>query len=622
MTNSPTDKRNNPKLSPHKTNTVNIDTNLLILFSGIFLGCILLISYILGSISLYRTEISESQDNLNRVAFILSEQTALAFHEIDTVIKESRSFIQTKTWSDTSEEALHQQLHNIFQGFLQGQALLLFGPDGKMRAHSREFPTPPVTVSDRPYFRAHADKIDDTLYIASPTRNRVNNNWMISLSRRLSTPQGDFGGVIMAAVEMNYFNQLYRALELPPEATIRLVRNDGTLLATYPLDESQLGAVVSLTTNPEDALCATYRVGDLPLAISLTIPRAVALRRWHSLVWILGPGALTAVIGIGILTGTLLFLVKKDRLKTLSQKKYLEEQIRERTFSLQDILEFNKKIIDTSPVGIGVYRYDGKCISINDVFSQTLQIDKQKLLTHTLMELKVLQPSGLLDSAAQTLQTGTTTSREGYFLTVFGKKVWIDYQIVRFSRNNINHLLLISNDITERKQMEEELRTLAFTDSLTGVNNRRRFLELAQSEIERVKRTGRPFAFLSLDIDHFKNINDTHGHDQGDIVLQRLAAICLNTLRTNDVFGRLGGEEFGAILIETTGEAAVLVAERLRTIVAGESLTTAGGSITFTISIGVSLCQGSCDSIDSIMQRADKALYAAKNQGRNRVVHA
>ena len=149
--------------------------------------------------------------------------------------------------------------------------------------------------------------------------------------------------------------------------------------------------------------------------------------------------------------------------------------------------------------------------------------------------------------------------------------------------------------------MEEDLRTLAFTDSLTGVNNRRRFFELANKELERTKRNGRPFCFLTLDIDHFKTINDSHGHDQGDIVLTKLAACCLQELRCSDIFGRIGGEEFSAILIETDTETAQIVAERLRKRIAAESIQTDDARIAFTISIGLSHWQGNDDTIDSIM---------------------
>jgi diguanylate cyclase (GGDEF)-like protein/PAS domain S-box-containing protein len=507
-----------------------------------------------------------------------------------------------------------------FHGLLQGQALLLFDRQGQMLVHSRVFPTPQVNVADRDYFRAQIDTTKDDLFISSPMRNRVNNSWMISLSRRIVNSDGRFGGVLMAAIDMNYFNRLYRALNLPPQARIELLKKNGTLLAASPFDPTRLGSLTDSGAQEQDAIHSVSRAGDFPLLISLSLPRAVALRHWYHLVWVLCPGATAVLVGIGLLTGTLLFLVKKDKKQACLQQHYLEEQVEKRTSDLTDLLEFNKTIIKTSPIGIAVYTHDGQCVTVNDVFSRIIGIDKQELANLTMHSLERLETSGLLTQAALTLGTGLTTRHEGFFQTGASHRTWIDYQAVRFSRNKIKHLLFLVSDITERKRMEEELRTLAFTDPLTGVNNRRRFLELAHGELARVQRTDRPFSFLILDIDFFKDVNDTFGHDQGDRVLKGLAAICLRELRTTDIFGRLGGEEFGAVLIETSPAVARAVAERLRSSVAAASIDSEGRPIAITISIGLASQRGSDETFHNIMHRADKALYAAKNQGRNRVV--
>jgi len=613
-----------PAIDDKKTSAttinVNLDINIIILVSGFLLIATLVISCIIGLIFLHDKELAGTESYLDSMTLILSEQTSLAFHEIDTVIKETRLFLHNNPAARASDQLLHEKLHHIFQGFLQGQALLIFGPDGKMRAHSREYPTPRINVRDRGYFKAHAQDPNDFLAISPPLKNRVNGNWMISVSRRLNTADGDFDGVVMAAIEMNYFKSLYRALKLPPEVTITLMRQDGTLLAVYPTDDTKLGANVAAETRHADAISSRRAVSDLPLVVGLSMSRKAALHRWYGLLWILCPGAVAASVGIAVLTATLMYLVRKDRRQTLRQKKYLEEQIHERTLSLQDILEFNQKIIDTSPVGIAAYQGDGPCVSVNDVFGRTIGLDKGAVLSQPLDALRVLAPGSLLDDAKKTLENGVTSNNEASFHTAAGKEIWINYQIVRFSRKHIPHLLFLLRDITERKRMEEELRTLAFTDSLTGVNNRRRFFELANKELERSKRTNRPFCCLSLDIDHFKTINDSHGHDQGDIVLKRLGDLSLEELRTNDVFGRIGGEEFSALLVETDMETSLLVAERLRKRVERQSIPTGAAPITFTISIGVSRWQPG-DSIDTIMQRADKALYTAKHLGRNRVEH-
>jgi len=170
--------------------------------------------------------------------------------------------------------------------------------------------------------------------------------------------------------------------------------------------------------------------------------------------------------------------------------------------------------------------------------------------------------------------------------------------------------------------MEESLRRMATTDPLTGTANRRRFLDAARAEAIRFRRYERPFSLLMLDIDHFKAVNDTYGHAAGDQVLIETARRCGGALRTGDVFGRLGGEEFAALLPETGAEEARVLAERLRRAVAGIEVPAPGGAIRVTISIGVAEASEAAGSAEAVLALADGALYRAKEAGRDRIVIA
>jgi diguanylate cyclase (GGDEF)-like protein/PAS domain S-box-containing protein len=174
-------------------------------------------------------------------------------------------------------------------------------------------------------------------------------------------------------------------------------------------------------------------------------------------------------------------------------------------------------------------------------------------------------------------------------------------------------------DITERKQAEQEFKRLANTDDLTGTLNRRRFLELAQAEVLRAQRYGSPLSLLMLDLDHFKAINDTYGHGVGDLVLRSLVEVSKEVLRVVDVFGRVGGEEFMALLPETNLEGALTVAERLRAAFAARTVTAGGNEIRCTASLGVAVLAPDM-TLEQLMKAADEALYQAKKRGRNQVV--
>ncbi|WP_373485151.1 sensor domain-containing diguanylate cyclase [Acetobacterium malicum] len=176
-------------------------------------------------------------------------------------------------------------------------------------------------------------------------------------------------------------------------------------------------------------------------------------------------------------------------------------------------------------------------------------------------------------------------------------------------------MLGVTRDISERKLMEEEIRRLSITDKLTQSFNRLKLDETLEQQFESSKGGGVPFAIIILDIDHFKLVNDTYGHQVGDRVLIELVEALHDNVRAGDVVGRWGGEEFLIILPETTLADATVLAERLRQAVAGHAFSTAGQ---VTISLGVSAFTTD-SSPESIVSRADTALYQAKEKGRNRV---
>jgi len=187
-------------------------------------------------------------------------------------------------------------------------------------------------------------------------------------------------------------------------------------------------------------------------------------------------------------------------------------------------------------------------------------------------------------------------------------------------RNQLLGKTIILIDTTEQVMLLEKLRTMATVDSLTGVFNRRHFIELCGKEIDRAKRSGRSISLIIMDLDHFKEINDTYGHEAGDYTLKVVAQTCRNCLRSNDIFGRYGGEEFTICLPETPSDTALEVAERLRRKIAGMTLVVDNTEFKVTASFGVIGVQETEDvELDDLLKKADRALYRSKEAGRNRV---
>jgi diguanylate cyclase (GGDEF)-like protein/PAS domain S-box-containing protein len=202
-----------------------------------------------------------------------------------------------------------------------------------------------------------------------------------------------------------------------------------------------------------------------------------------------------------------------------------------------------------------------------------------------------------------------------------GQTRWMDMNIVplRDDAGVITHFASIERDLTRYKKIERQLANMALFDSLTGALNRPAFFQHAEKEFARGKRYYRPLSVIMLDIDHFKRINDQYGHHGGDQVLQLFAEVCQEVIRSTDLMGRIGGEEFALLLPDTPINSAYNLAERLRERINKFPYLAGDMLIEVTASLGVAELQSDDTNFKALLQRADAALYEAKHAGRNRV---
>jgi diguanylate cyclase (GGDEF)-like protein len=196
-------------------------------------------------------------------------------------------------------------------------------------------------------------------------------------------------------------------------------------------------------------------------------------------------------------------------------------------------------------------------------------------------------------------------------------------EINHFTQDDIQLASAFASQVAvaiENARLFDEVQQLAFTDGLTGLYNRRHFLELAQIEFERARRYKRHLSAMMFDIDHFKIVNDTHGHPFGDKVLQAIANLCMEKLREADPIARYGGEEFIALIVEASASSAKKVGERLRRAVEQMTVDDPHHRAQITVSVGISSLTSSVPDLETLIALADQSLYSAKQQGRNRVV--
>ena len=210
-----------------------------------------------------------------------------------------------------------------------------------------------------------------------------------------------------------------------------------------------------------------------------------------------------------------------------------------------------------------------------------------------------------------------------------GTSYWEAISISPITDTNgvITHFVAVSEDITARKDVEEKiqrlnagLEQLAMTDYLTNLYNRRYFMQRGTEEFKRARRNNQPLSLLMMDIDHFKKVNDTYGHEAGDMALQQVAAVLKSSVREIDILGRMGGEEFAVLLPSTSLHEAAILAGRVQQTIADTSVEIPGASLTITISIGVAVITDEMSGIDDLLRNADVSMYLAKQHGGNRVV--
>jgi diguanylate cyclase (GGDEF)-like protein/PAS domain S-box-containing protein len=593
-------------------------------FAGL-VGIIALLA--LSLVNEYREADKQAQSEVETLSRVLEAHTLAIVQQVDLILNDVQSHVRpedmrlTHGAADPRSKKYHAMLKSHVANVLEVSLLHLINKNGE-HIYSSLDTLPDVNLADRPYFQRHRDDTATGLMISAPIISRVTGNWTLILSRRINFEDGSFAGTVQASLDMKYFQQFYRSLNLNKHGMVALYDKHLSLAARFPPSETEMGKISNLEANfyiekgmkhatyqansPLDGVNRKYsfrQVGNLPLFVFAGVAEDGYLTEWRQHAWEYG-------IGLVIFSMVLIGLGQRQR---RAEKALLKSE------------DLFRSALEHAPIGMALASPDGKFVRVNRAFCDIVGYEPEALLN--LSFEAITHPDDVARDIAclKRMEAGEIRSYEieKRFLHKDGRIVWVQntVSISRDDKGKQQQIIQQVQDITERKELAQRLEHEARTDCLTGLSNRRHFLELATQELARVRRYRSPLTLAMLDVDHFKTINDTYGHEIGDKVLIELADICRRALREPDVVGRIGGEEFAILFPQTACDQAYEIAERLRMAIAAAEIPIEHGlPVHFTVSLGITSFAESDTNIDMLLSRADKALYEAKHNGRNRVV--
>lgn len=489
--------------------------------------------------------------------------------------------------------------------------------------------------SDREYFRQHRASPDKGTLIGRPVRSRSGGQWIITASRRIDRPDGSFAGVALLTIDVAYFSKFYQRFDFGPNGSASLLNNAGIMLARSG-DESEAfvgrdlsnaplfrdwksrpAAAIYYFKSPIDGvqrLSYYQRSSNYPLMVLASKSQDDVLAPWRHaaatrMVFVLGLVLLIAVIGFYLVRQ----LLHRQRMaQALVAKEANFRLLAEQSSDMVTRIGLDNRLIYVSP----------SCVRITGWSAEEL-LDTSALAG--------IHPDDVerVEQVIAALKNGEAEEARFVYRQRHRDKgeIWAEAALhvtPASDTGEIDGVVAVMRDITEQKDLQDKLASLAATDALTGLANRRAFDERLADEWARARRDGTQLSLLLIDVDHFKKFNDHYGHLAGDGCLRALGRI-LSAIarRPADLAARYGGEEFAVLLPNTGPDGCAEVGEAIRQALHDLAMVHAQNPpsrlVTASVGAATSVPSQASDS-STLVAAADRALYAAKDSGRDRLV--
>ena len=470
-----------------------------------------------------QTQIKEAETAATNLAKSLAEQASGTLVQADALLTGLTERLEVDGTGPANVARIRRLMQLEMFHLPQLQRLSVIDDEGRWITTDIGIPDRTTTHVDREYFRYHSVHADLAPHLGPPIRSRTSGRWIITVSRRFSGPDGRFGGIVLASISLEFFNDYFKQFDIGSNGAILLAMSDGTVLDRRPFKQDLIGKSIA--------------GGEL-------FRKHIAFDEGGT-AWIT-----SSIDGVERLTGF--------------QKLHI--------FPAYAIVAFSK--------------------------DQILREWVSDSLVHATAALLLV-----------------------VILALLGGRL-----VSQVAQRHADQLLLVQSQ-AELTTLNAKLDGLAREDGLTGLPNRREFDRALRDEAKRIDRNGESLALIMLDIDRFKAYNDHFGHPQGDQCIRMVAAqIAQIVKRSGDLAARYGGEEFVILLPSTTAAGARAVAEKVRDTILRCALPHpqgVGGRVTVSMGIAVLTSRDADPTGDALLERADRALYVAKETGRDRIcVHA
>ncbi len=572
--------------------------------------------------------ISNNERQLHNAALMVGWHVDQEFQQLELVQERIIDGIRSrgiKTPEDFERQfssiAAHRLLRAEIDGLPHVRGLRVVSARGDLLSGTRTWPTPKSDEADQEYFQALKSAPDLHVMLTRPWYDTATHDWMLGMARKIASENGDMLGIVVGTIQLSHFEDFFAQISIDRFSSISLLRSDGVLLIRYPEIEGTLGGTFHRAVDTlggeqsasvraiskmdgKERLLSFRRVPHFPLIVTIGIECDAALADWREQTKLLGvAGTASALIFFAVI---ILIVRQLSREHTTANRRLALEKQR---------LDF---AVNNMTQGLLVFDAKERIVVRNlrylEMFNLSPKTVKAGMSFRDLMAYRKRLGSfaGDVDEycTAYTNANKLGEVRRTFAVATDGRSI----QIVNQPLADGGWVATLE-DITEQRRAEEKIAHLAHYDALTDLPNRVLFREKLEGMLKQLP-NGTMLAVLYLDLDQFKDINDTLGHPAGDELLNVVAGRLRAVVRTGDLVARLGGDEFAIIQAAVTDTADVIeLAERIRDAIR-KPMMIDRHELAVDTSIGIALAPRDGAEPDKLLKHADLALYGVKADGR------